>query len=100
MKSGKMVRIKVEDGKNIWLMATNNHGGESILLMVPFLNGQPIDDSSVIYSDYFPTRKFEMMMAGQGRPFTLEETPSEANEVVIRVDQGEVEIQVEYNAKA
>ena len=99
MSSGDMIRIKVKEGKNIWVMVTNNHGGESTFLTVPFLNGQPIDDPSVVFAEYGQTRMYEMMMEGQGQPVSLDETPSEADEVVVRVDQGEVKIKAEYTVK-
>jgi len=99
MSSGDMVRIKVKEGKGIWVMGTNNHGGESTFLTVPFLNGQPIDDPSVVFAEYGQSRMYEMMMEGQSWPVTLSETPGEADEVVIRVDQGEVKIKAEYTAK-
>lgn len=99
MSSGDMIRIKVVEGKNIWVMATNNHGGESTFLTVPFLNGQPIDDPSVVFAEYGQTRMYEMMIQGQGWPVSLDETPGEADEVVVRVEQGEVKIKAEYTVK-
>jgi hypothetical protein len=30
MSSGDMIQIKVNEGKNIWVMVINNHGGESV----------------------------------------------------------------------
>ncbi len=99
MSSGDMIRIKVKEGKNIWVMATNNHGGKSTFLTVPFLNGRPIDDPSVVFAEYGQTRMYEMMIQGQGWPVSLDETPSEADEVVVRVDQGEVKIRAEYTVK-
>jgi len=99
MSSGDMIRIKVENGRNIWIMATNNHGGESTFLAVPFLKGRPIDDPSVVFAEYGETRMYEMMMEGQGWPVTLDETPGEADEVVVRVEQGDVKIEAEYTTK-
>ncbi len=99
MSSGEMIRIKVKKDKNIWVMATNNHSGESVFLTVPFLAGKPIDDPSVVFAEYGQTRMYELMMEGQGWPVSLDETPSDADEVVIRVDQGEVKIKAEYTVK-
>lgn len=99
MSSGDMIRIRVKEGRSIWVMATNSHGGESVFLTVPFLAGLPIDDPSVVFAEYGETRMYELMMEGQGWPVTLDETPGEADEVVIRVEQGKVTIKAEYTVK-
>lgn len=99
MSSGSMIRIKVVEGKSIWVMITNNHGGNTTYFTIPCLNGQPIDDPSVIFAEYGMSKMYKMTMEGEGRPFSFLETPGEADEIVIRVDQGEVKIKAEYNAK-
>jgi len=60
-------------------------------LAVPFLNGEPIMDPSI--------RAISLMMAGQFWPVTGSETPGEADEIVVRVDQGSVNVKAEYVAK-
>ena len=91
MSAGDIVRIKVKDGQNIFIQATNNHGDDSNFLAVPFLNGEPIMDPSI--------RAISLMMAGQFWPVTAGETPGEADEIVVRVDQGSVNVKAEYVAK-
>jgi len=39
------------------------------------------------------------MMEGQARPTTLTETPDQADMVLIRVDQGQVMMKMEYTNK-
>ena len=91
MSAGDIVRMKVKDGQDIFIQATNNHWDNSDFMVVPFLDGKPIVDPS--------TRVTSLMMAGQFWPVTAGETPSEADEIVVRVDQGEVNIKAEYMAK-
>lgn len=91
MSAGDMVRIKVKDGQNIFIQATNNHGDNSTFMAVPFLNGKPVVDPA--------TKANSLMMAGQFWVVTAEETPGEADEIVVRVEQGEVNIKAEYMAK-
>jgi hypothetical protein len=91
MSAGDIVRIKVKDGQNIFIQTTNNHGDNSNFMAVPFLNGKPIMDPSI--------RAVSLMMAGQFWPVTAGETTGEADEIVVRVDQGEVNVKAEYTAK-
>lgn len=91
MSAGDIVRIRVLDGQNIFIQATNNHEGDSNFLAVPFLNGEPIMDPSI--------RAISLMMAGQFWPVTAGETPGEADEIVVRVDHGSVNVKAEYVAK-
>jgi len=91
MSAGDTVRIKVKDSQNIFIQATNNHGDDSNFLAVPFLNGKPIMDPSI--------RTISLTMAGQFWPVTAGETPGEADEIVIRVDQGSVNVKAEYVTK-
>ena len=91
MSTGDIVRMKVKDGQDIFIQATNNHEDDSDFMVVPFLDGKPIVDPS--------TRVTNLMMAGQFWPVTAGETLDEADEIVVRVDQGEVKIKVEYMAK-
>jgi len=99
ISSGNMIRIKVVAGKSIWVNITNNFNGKTIFYTIPCLKGQPIDDPSTIFAEYGMSRMFEMMIEGQGRPFSFLETPAEADEIVIRVELGEITIKAEYNAK-
>jgi len=91
MSTGEIVRIKVKEDQSIFIQATNNHSDNSDFMAVPFLNGKPIMDPSI--------RAVSLMMAGQFWPVTAGETLSEADEIIVRVDQGEVNVKAEYNAK-
>ncbi len=90
MTAGDIVRIKVKDGQSIFIQATNQ-AENSDFLAVPFLNGEPTMDPSI--------RAINLMMNGQFWPVTAGETPGEADEIVVRVDQGLVNVKAEYNAK-
>jgi hypothetical protein len=90
MSTGDIVRIKVKDGYSIFIQATNQVEN-SDFLAVPFLNGEPTMDPSI--------RAINLTMNGQFWPVTAGETPSEADEIVVRVDKGTVNVKAEYNAK-
>ena len=99
MLAGEMVRIKVLAGKDIFVFGTNNHGGKSVFLAIPCLNGKPIDDSSKVFAEYGETRMFSFVMEGQAWPTSLTETPDQADEVLVRVDEGQVNMRMEYTKK-
>ncbi|MCP4566198.1 MAG: DUF4412 domain-containing protein [FCB group bacterium] len=99
MLAGEMIRVEVMAGKDIFVNGINNHGGNSTFNAIPCLNGKPIEDPSVVFSEYGGTRTYNLMMEGQARPTTLTETPDQADMVLIRVDQGQVMMKIEYNKK-
>jgi len=99
MMAGEMVRIKVMAGMDIFVFGTNNHGGKSTFHAIPCLNGKPIDDPSVVFAEYGNTRTFNFVMAGQAWPTTVTETPDQADIVLVRVDQGQVMMKMEYTKK-
>jgi len=99
MAAGDMIRIKVIAGKEIFVLGTNVQSESSTFLAVPFLNGKPIDDPSVVFSEYADSRMYELMFEGVARPISLTETPEQADEVVVRVEVGEVKMAIEYTEK-
>ncbi|MCK5124627.1 MAG: DUF4412 domain-containing protein [candidate division Zixibacteria bacterium] len=99
MVAGDMIRIKVMAGMNIAVFGTNNHGGNSTFYAIPCLNGEPIDEPSAVFAEYGSTRAFSMMMQGQLWPTTLTETPDQADIVLVRVEEGQVMMKIEYNKK-
>jgi len=96
MAAGDMIRIKVVAGREIFVLGTNVQSGSSTFLAVPFLNGKPIDDPSVVFAEYGESRMHELMMEGVAWPATLTETPEQADEVVVRVEEGQVKMAIEY----
>ncbi len=99
MMAGDMIRIKILAGHDIFLMGNNNHDGNSTFYTIPCLNGKPIDESSVVFAEYGETRTVNMMMQGQMWPATLTETPDQADIVLVRVEEGQVIMKIEYNKK-
>jgi len=99
MLEGEMIRIKVVAGKDIFIMGTNVQSGNSTFFAVPYLNGQPIDDSSVVFSEYGDSRMHNLMMEGVAWPATLTETPEQADEVIVRVGEGKIKMAFEYSGK-
>jgi len=99
MAAGDMIRIKVVAGKEIFVLGTNVQSENSTFLAVPFLNGKPIDDPSMVFSEYGESRMHELMMEGVAWPATLTETPEQADEVVVRVEVGQVKMAMEYTEK-
>ena len=99
MKAGDMIRIKVVAGKEIFAMGTNVQSGNSTFFAVPYKDGKPIDDSSVVFSEYGDSRMHNLMMEGIAWPATLTETPEQADEVIVCVEEGEVKMAIEYTGK-
>jgi len=80
-------------------LGTNVQSGSSTFLAVPFLNGKPIDDPSMVFAEYGESRMHELMMEGVAWPATLTQTPEQADEVVVRVEVGQVKMAIEYTEK-
>lgn len=81
-REGDIFRFKVEAGKAIKIFCQNDGEGNMSFTAVPFKNGHPIKDPSM--SSMNITEK------GMSGGFTFEETPYEADEVVVRVNLGQV----------
>ncbi|MCP4566196.1 MAG: hypothetical protein GY841_01310 [FCB group bacterium] len=97
--AGEMIRIKVLAGKDIFVLAINNNDGKSVFLAIPCLGGQPIDDPSKVFAEYGETRMYRMEIQDQAWPMNLTETPDQADEVLIRVDKGQVNMLTQYTNK-
>ncbi len=86
LTEGEMVRIKVEPGKDIDVSGRSLTAGNSAFTVVPFQNGRPVVDPSM--------GTMNLSEEGQGVRFRRSETIQEADEIVVRVREGEVMISV------
>ncbi|MDH3890242.1 MAG: hypothetical protein OEV49_04095 [candidate division Zixibacteria bacterium] len=80
--AGELFKVAVEPGYGLDVHGRNVSDGSASFSAVPFILGLPIADVSV-YSLNLPNQ-------GTGGGWTFEETPLEADEVVIRVNEGTV----------
>jgi len=85
--TGELFRVAVEAGYGIDVRGRNVGEGGAAYVAAPFINGLPIKDIS-IYTLNLPNR-------GTTGGWTFEETPLEADQVVVRVNEGTVAFTVE-----
>jgi hypothetical protein len=85
--AGELFRVAVEPGYGIDVHGRNVSEAGASYTAAPFINGLPIKDVSV-YTLNLPSQ-------GTGGGWTFEETPLEADEVVVRVNEGTVAFTVE-----
>lgn len=88
MSAEEIVRVKVESGKGIKVDGINDIEGNSAFMPVPFKDGRPIKEPSMY------TYNLTWKGANWSTPFKL--TPADADEIVIRVNQGSLLIKVEW----
>ena len=88
MSPEEIVRVKVEAGKGIKVDGVNNIEGNSAFTAVPFKDGKPIKEPSMF------TYNLTWKGANWSTPFRY--TPDEADEIVVRVREGDVLIKVEW----
>ncbi|OYD17477.1 hypothetical protein CH333_00880 [candidate division WOR-3 bacterium JGI_Cruoil_03_44_89] len=86
MPTGEMIRVRVEPSKSIWVKGKSKTEAGAMAKAIPFLDGKPIKDPSM-YNNF---------AAGGVICARLHETPREANEVVIRISEGEVAVTAKY----
>lgn len=82
MKAGDILRIKTEPGKSIKIKAVNKGSDEAVGKAVPFKGDLPIKDIKRI-------NNFAQKGVICSR---IHETPAEADEVVLHVDQGDITV--------
>lgn len=80
--TGELFKVAVEPGYGLDVHGRNVSDGNAAFSAVPFILGLPIADVSM-YSLNLPNQ-------GTGGGWTFEETPLEADEVVIRVNEGTI----------
>jgi len=87
MKPGEMFRVKVIPETALKISGVNTGQVSAAFTAVPFKDGKPIKDPAMSSISFAET--------GMGGGFTFEETPYEADEVVVHIDEGEFNISVE-----
>lgn len=90
MSAGEIIRVKVQVGKVIYVEGKNEIAGPSTFLVVPFLNGKPIKDPS--------KTAHSLTNEGQGEALDCYESTKQADEIVIRVQEGKVVIKVKHES--
>jgi hypothetical protein len=87
MKEGDMYRVKVVSGKAVRVTFENKADSNTSYTVVPFKDSKPISDV-VMNTVNFSSE-------GETATVTMEETPYEADEIVLRVNSGEAYARVE-----
>jgi len=85
--AGEMFRVPVEAGFGLDVRGRNVGEGSAAYVAVPFINGLPIKDAA-IYTLNLPKK-------GTTGGWTFEETPLEADQIVVRVNEGTVDFTVQ-----
>ena len=80
MPAGEMVRLVVEPGKGLKVRGKSSTADTSSFTVLPFKNGKPAGEPSV--------HTYNMMEKGDMRTVAFRQTPCEANEIVIHVNEG------------
>jgi len=80
MAGGAMIRVKIESGKGIKVQGKNESSEESSFTAVPFKDEKPNSDPSMY--------TFNLTYEGQTWGTTFKQTPYEADEIVVRVNEG------------
>ena len=87
MSADDMVRVKVESGKGIKVNGENQLDDNSAFMAVPFKDGRPTKEPTM----YLYNLNYE----GQSWVNTFRLTPFEADEIIIRVEQGTIMLKLE-----
>jgi hypothetical protein len=88
MLDEEIVRVKVVAGKGVKVMATNKLDDNSAFMTVPFKNGKPINDPTMYL--------YNMSWNGETWNPSFKLTPEDADELVIRVEQGTIDVKIEH----
>jgi hypothetical protein len=91
MSGGEMVRMKVPADAGLKVEAENEIEGLSAFQAIPFLNGKPVEDPAI------STR--QVTTRGQAHRVVRLETPDQADEVVIRILEGKLTVEVERTSR-
>ncbi len=87
LKSGKMFRIPLPAGSELVVNGTNADDSASTFIAVAFNDGIPIESVD--------QRRYKLSAKGRSSRLTFEQTPAEADEIVLRVEKGAVKFKVE-----
>ncbi len=80
MSAGEMVRLVVEPGKGLKVRSKSTTADTSSFTVLPFKNGKPLGEPWA--------HTHNMMEKGDVRNVAFRQTPREANEIVIHVNEG------------
>jgi len=87
MLDEEIVRVKTESGKGTKVRGTNKITDRSAFMAVPFKDGKPIKEPTMYL--------YNLSNEGQSWGNTFRLTPYEADEIVIHVEEGTIELSVE-----
>ncbi|UCD95451.1 MAG: hypothetical protein JSU69_05210 [Candidatus Zixiibacteriota bacterium] len=88
LSAGEVLRVEVEEEKGVKISGESIADSASSITGAAFRDGRPTKDIS------FAT--FNLSQKGQSTALSFEESPREADEIIIRVNQGSLELQVEH----
>jgi len=83
----EIVRVKVVGGKGIKVTGKNKLDDKSAFMAVPFKNGKPINNPTMYL--------YNMTWNGQIWNPSFKLSPDEADEIVVRVEQGTIDLKIE-----
>ena len=87
MLDEEMVRVKIVEGKGVKVTAVNKLDDKSAFMTVPFKNGKPINNPNMYL--------YNMTWNGETWNSSFKVTPEQADEIVIRVAQGTIDLKIE-----
>ena len=87
MLDEEIVRVKIVDGKGVKVTAVNKLDDGSALMTVPFKNGKPVNSPNMYL--------YNMTWNGQTWNSSFKLTPDQADEIVIRVARGTIDLKIE-----
>ncbi len=88
MAEGEMIRVKIEPGKGLRVQGRNETAGNSSFTAIPFRGSNPTYQPSMY--------TYNLSNEGQSWALTFKETPYEANDIVLHVNEGIITASVEY----
>ncbi|KPK63354.1 hypothetical protein AMJ83_07220 [candidate division WOR_3 bacterium SM23_42] len=87
MLDEEILRVKIESGKGVKVSGTNKITDRSAFMAVPFKDGKPINEPTMYL--------YNLSNEGQTWSNTFKLTPYEADEIVIRVEEGTITLKLE-----
>lgn len=87
MLDEEIVRVRIESGKGVKVSGTNKITDRSAFMAVPFKNGKPINEPTMYL--------YNLSNEGQTWGNTFRLTPYEADEIIVRVEEGTITLKLE-----
>jgi outer membrane lipoprotein-sorting protein len=87
MLDEEILRVKVVEGRGVKISGTNELAERSAFMAVPFMEGRPISDPTMYM--------FNLTYEGQTWSNTFRLTTYEADEIIIRVEEGTIMLKLE-----